>query len=179
MIRLSDGNDMPAVGLTSFRRDSMDDMSKQIGQALQSGIRCFEITELFGNEHMVMEALQHVPRHELFISLRLWPKGRKYKDILRSVKESLMGANLNYVDLLVLHAPIDPVNKFDQWKAMEELKDDGYVKSLGAGSLTLLQLMDLLKNCNFPPAILEVCSHMVIITIYLIFIIEFYSLYID
>lgn len=161
MIRLSDGNDMPAVGLASFRRDSMEDMSRQIGQALQSGIRYFEITELFGNEHMVMEALQHVPRHELFISLRLWPKDRKYKDILKCVKESLMGANINYVDLLILHAPIDPINKFDQWKAMEELKDDGYVKSLGAGSLTLLQLMDLLKNCNFPPAVLEVIESFV------------------
>lgn len=163
MIRLADGNDMPAIGLASFRKDSKEEVSRLVAEAVQVGIRYFEITELFGNEHIMMEALVNteVPRSELFISLRLWPKGRKYKDILKCVKESLKGSGLTYVDLLVLHAPIDPINKFDQWKAMEELKDEGLVKSLGAGSLTLLQLMDLLKNCNFPPAVLEVCQNVV------------------
>lgn len=147
---------MPAIGLTSFRKNSVDETKTQVINALNVGMKYFEITELFGNEHMIMEALQGVPRTEIFISLRLWPKDRKFKDILRSVKATIQGANLGYVDLLVLHAPIDPVNKFDQWKAMEELKDMGLVKSLGAGSLTLLQLMDLLKNCNFAPSVLEV-----------------------
>jgi diketogulonate reductase-like aldo/keto reductase len=156
MIRLSDGNDMPAVGLASFRKNTVDETKQQISNSLGVGMKYFEITELFGNEHMIMEALQNTPRSDIFISLRLWPKDRKYKDVLRAVKATLQGANLGYVDLLVLHAPIDPVNKFDQWKAMEELKDMGLVRSLGAGSLTLLQLMDLLKNCNFAPSILEV-----------------------
>ena len=159
MIRLSDGNDMPSIGLASFRKNTVDETEKQIANALQVGMKYFEITELFGNEHMIMNGLSEVPRSELFVSLRLWPKDRKYKDVLISVKEALKGAGLSYVDLLVLHAPIDPVNKFDQWKAMEELKDMGLVKSLGAGSLTLLQLMDLLKNCNFAPSVLEVGSN--------------------
>lgn len=156
MIRLSDGNDMPCIGLASYRKNNVEETEKQIENSLQVGMKYFEITELFGNEHMIMNALSTTPRSEIFVSLRLWPKDRKYKEILRSVKEVLKGANLDYVDLLVLHAPIDPVNKFDQWKAMEELKDMGMVKSLGAGSLTLLQLMDLLKNCNFAPSVLEI-----------------------
>ena len=156
MIRLSDGNDIPCVGLASFRRDTIDETNKQLNIALNVGMKYFEITELFGNEHMIMETLQNVPRSEIFIALKLWPKDRKYKDILRSVRESLKGANLTYVDLLIIHAPIDPVNRFDQWKAIEELKDEGLAKSLGAASLTLLQLMDLLKNCNFAPSVLEV-----------------------
>ena len=102
------------------------------------------------------KALQNTPRSEIFVSLKLWPKDRKYKEILSCVKETLKGANLTYVDLLIVHAPIDTVNKFDQWKAMEELKDEGFAKSLGAASLTLLQLMDLLKNCNFAPSVLQV-----------------------
>ena len=158
MIRLSDGNDMPCVGLASFRKDSIDATHSQIKYGLQVGLNYFEITELFGNEHMISEALQDCPRSDIFISLRLWPKDRKYKDILKSVRDSLQGANLSYVDMLILHAPIDPINKFDQWKAMEELKDAGLVKSLGVGNLTLLQLMDLLKNCNFAPTVLEVST---------------------
>ena len=56
----------------------------------------------------------------------------------------------------MVHAPIDIENRFDQWKALEQLQDDGFSRALGIVNISLIQLMTILKKFEKPPAIFEV-----------------------
>jgi len=157
LLPLSDGCDMPQLCLGAFRADSEKQTKDSVKAAYHAGIRHFEIAELFGNGHMVTRALSelHVSRKDVYLTLKLWPKSRKPSELVQACKNHLGELEIEYVDLIMVHAPIDVENKADQWKALEELKDDGYAKSLGVASINAQALQELLKNCRLVPTVFE------------------------
>ena len=56
----------------------------------------------------------------------------------------------------MIHAPIDIKNRFDQYKALEKLKDIGLIINLGVVNISLMQLMTILKNSDKIPSVFEV-----------------------
>ena len=76
--------------------------------------------------------------------------------LVEHVKNTMESAELQYVDLLLLHAPIDVENRVDHWKALEAIKNDGLTRSIGLAYMTNDQLTDFIKNCTVIPAVLEV-----------------------
>jgi len=158
---LCDGNNVPQVGLAAFFMDTPTLTKAAIKEKFSLGVRHFEVAEMFGNSHTVMEALREclsenqLTRADVFITLKVWPKSRKPKDILTSVRETMVFSGLEYVDAVLVHAPIDVENRADQWSALETLKDAGLARSLGAANISSVQLQDLLKNCNTIPSTFE------------------------
>lgn len=157
---LNDGNSIPQIGIASFRCESVEQTLTSVKEALRSGIRHFEISELFGNGHTIVQGCveEGIRREEIFITLRIWPKERNEDDLKEAFQNCLLsvGHGLEYVDLALVHAPIDVVNRTKQWKALESLQEAGYVKSLGVTNISSDQLADLLKNCVTLPAVFEV-----------------------
>ena len=58
----------------------------------------------------------------------------------------------------MIHAPIDIKNRFDQYKALEKLKDIGLIINLGVVNISLMQLMTILKNSDKIPSVFEVSN---------------------
>ena len=159
LLPLNDGFDMPQICLGAFQGLSVEATKARIKDFYALGVRHFEIAELFGNGHIICEALREVysDRSDVYITLKLWPKSKKPRDLVISCKETLRSLDLVYVDLVLTHAPIDVENRVDQWKALEELKDEDLVRSLGIANITAIALTDLLKNCRISPSVFEVC----------------------
>lgn len=67
----------------------------------------------------------------------------------------LGSTGLDYVDLLLVHAPIDVENRVDHWRALEAVKQAGLARSIGLAYMTHVQLGDFIKNCSIIPAVLE------------------------
>ena len=157
LIPLSDGNDMPSLGLAAFRRDNVDHVKQVIRNAWNNGIRHYVIAELFGNGHTIIETLNELgaKRDEYFITLKIWPKDRKPLDLTSAFKMTLAYIGLESVDLLLTHAPIDVENRAEQWVALEGLQEQGLCKSLGISNLTTFHLTDLLKNAMIVPSVFE------------------------
>ncbi len=88
--------------------------------------------------------------------LKIWPKQRTKDELVDAIKETLAAASLEFVDLLLIHAPIDIENRVDQWKALESVKLDKLARSIGLAYMTSIQLGDLIKHCTIIPAALEV-----------------------
>ena len=164
MLYLNDGNDMPQVGVSAFRTDIIETTKEIITNKVDIGVRHFEIAELFGNGHTVVESYFSHPRvqngeferKDMFLTLKIWPKDRKPAELIAACRETLDFAGLTYADLVLVHAPIEIGNRFEQWKTLEEMVSLGLTKSLGVANITGLQLADLLKNSNIPPAVFEV-----------------------
>ena len=75
---------------------------------------------------------------------------------MSSFREALDASGLSYVDLLLVHAPIDHENRVEHWKALEAIKQEGLARSIGLAYMTNIQLGDFIKNCTIIPAVLEV-----------------------
>eukprot|EP01041_Mallomonas_annulata_P002311 gene2311-4503_t len=159
VLQMNDGFDIPQLGLIAFRTDSKDDTKDYVFEKVEEGIRHLEITELFGNGHEIVESAmrgKNIPREQCYFTLKVWPKNRKPKDIISACKDTLKYIGLEYVDLLLLHAPIDAKNRTEQWRGMETLKNEGLAKSIGVSGMSISHLSNLLKSCLVPPAVLEI-----------------------
>jgi diketogulonate reductase-like aldo/keto reductase len=157
---LNDGCDIPQLGLASYRRDPEEKLREILLRHLDNGIRHVEICDLFGNGHTICDTIleggAEIRRDKLYLTLKIWPKQRTREDIIMAVKEFLNRSNLESIDLLLIHGPLDAINRIDQYKAMEELKQDGFVRSIGLSNMTHTQLSNILKKCNICPAVVEV-----------------------
>ena len=160
MLPMSDGHDIPQIFCAAFRLGSTGETKAHVYNMYESGVRHFEIAELHGNGHTVCEALREVAtREEIFITLKVWPKSRNPLDVVETVNYLLQSYGLTYVNLLMMHAPIDADNKIEQYKALEEMKENNIAKSIGIANLNAVLLQDLLKNCNVQPAVYETEAH--------------------
>ncbi len=157
-VELSDGHNMPPIGVAAFRQDSIEEMKETVKQSVKNDIRYFEISELFCNGHTILEALYEsgLSRSDVYISLKIWPKNRSPDVLLDSCKKLIEINKFEYVDLVLIHAPIDTENRFDQWKTMEQLKDLQLVNSVGACNITINHLMTIMKDSEHPPVVFEV-----------------------
>ena len=160
LLPMADGHDVPQIFCAAFRLGSTEETKAHIHSMFAAGVRHFEIAELHGNGHTVCEALREAAtREEVFITLKVWPKSRNPTDVLETVNYLLQTFGLTYVDLLMMHAPIDVENKIEQFKALEEMKDTGVAKSIGIANLNAVLLQDLLKNCRVSPSVYEIEAH--------------------
>lgn len=161
MLPLVDGNDIPQLGLAAFRRNTTDETIRLVTDKFNSGIRHFEIAVLFGNGHTVMQALNEclikskMTRADLFITLKVWPKSLKPRDFIPSILTTMSYIGLEYIDLVMLHAPIDVENNTEQWTCLESMVEKKIAKSVGVACIGQIQLADLLKNCMISPTVLE------------------------
>lgn len=160
-MELIDGGPIPAIGLASFVCDSVDKTKQVIKDKLSLGIRYFEISELFCNGHVIRDALNesNIPRSDLYISLKVWPKKRSPEILFLSCKKVIEMMQLDYVDIIMVHAPIDVDNRFDQWKSLEHLKELGLTNSLGLSNISIAQLMTILKDYDKSPSVVEMEVH--------------------
>lgn len=166
---LVDGNDIPVLGLGAFRRDSeeatVEVVRKFISLTAVQSMRHIEISELFGNGSIILNAINDcgVQREDIFLTYKVWPKDRSGADIIESVADSLSLIQLSHFDLVLIHAPIDTKKKFDQWSALEVLKDQGLTKSIGVSCYSEMQLVELMKFCQIQPSVLQVSKAIVCI----------------
>jgi diketogulonate reductase-like aldo/keto reductase len=156
MLQLTDGNDLPMIGIGAFCMKTEEETRAVIKKAISLGVRHFEISELFGNGHIIVDAIrQDLERSQVNITYKIWPKERGPKELVHNCIETLKLNKLEYVDLLLLHNPINPTKLNEQWSGLEYMQTKGLAKSLGVCGYSETQLMQLLKDCTVQPTVVE------------------------
>jgi diketogulonate reductase-like aldo/keto reductase len=77
--------------------------------------------------------------------------------VAESASLSLKNLRTDYLDCLILHAPLpDPQETFEVWHAMEQLVDSGVARQLGISNCTqLAQLQAVCGQARIPPTVLQ------------------------
>lgn len=156
---------MPMFGLAAFRDDDekvvRDIINKFLDLTEAQPLRHIEISELYCNGHVVLDALKAagLQRSDMYLTYKIWPKSRGARDIVSSCTDFLELIEpyfpQTYFDLILIHAPIDIANKFEQWTAVEFLKEKAVTKSIGICSYTENLIVELMKNCVSQPVVCE------------------------
>ena len=83
---------------------------------------------IYGNESDVGKALKDsdVKREDIFITTKVWNSDQGYDSTLKAFESSLKRLDLSYVDLYLIHWPIQE-KIIETWKAM--IKPIKYWKS--------------------------------------------------
>jgi len=88
------------------------------------------------NENEVGDAVRDsgIPRDQIWVTSKLWLQDFGYEAAKKAIDVSLKKLGLDYIDLYLIHQPYGDVP--GAWRAMEEAKKAGKVKSIGVSNMT-------------------------------------------
>ncbi len=158
--RLSNGVEMPVLGLGVYQSAPGKTTQNAVKYALEAGYRHIDTARIYGNERDVGEAVRAagVRREEVFVVTKLCNSDHGYESTLRACEESLRRLGLSYLDLYLIHWPV-PGNRDETWKAMASLLKGGKCRSVGVSNYTISHLKQLLEETDTIPAVNQVEFH--------------------
>ena len=160
LLTLADGQQMPQEGFGLYKVTGQQTISAAIASAYQAGYRLFDTAQLYQNEAEVGQALVdlRVPREELFVTTKVAEENQGYQRTIASVKDSLHKLQLDYVNLLMIHWPIERAF-FDSWQALIDLKKAGLTKSIGVSNFQMIHLQYLATQASELPVVNQIERH--------------------
>lgn len=160
LITLADGQQMPQEGFGLYKVTGQSTISAAVASAYRAGYCLFDTAQLYKNEAEVGQALTdlEVPREELFVTTKVAEENQGYQQTIDSVKDSLHKLQLDYVNLLMIHWPIER-SFFDSWAALQELKKQGLTKSIGVSNFQMIHLQYLATQATEMPVVNQIERH--------------------
>jgi methylglyoxal/glyoxal reductase len=119
-----------------------------------------DTASLYGNEVDVAMAIREsgLRREEVFITTKVWNNDQGYDSTLRACDESLRRLGLSYVDLYLIHWPVQGMSE-DTWRAMIRLFHENKARAIGVSNYEIGDLEELLQNTDVRPAVNQVEFH--------------------
>lgn len=160
-IKLNNGHLMPAVGLGTFLAPT-EDCYKACLYALKCGYRHIDTAENYKNEEAVGRAIKDsgINREEIFITSKLQIKRYGYNNTKKAVLKSLKDLALDYIDLFLMHWPSSNYEfNLETYRALEEMVNEGYIRSIGVSNFQIHHLEHLLPFVKIKPVTNQIELH--------------------
>ena len=154
---LNSGQTMPQVGLGVWQAARGEVTREAVLTALRLGYRHVDTAYVYGNEVDVGWAVREsgIPRDQIFVTTKLWNDHQGYDAARRAFEVSLKRLGLDYVDLYLLHWPVQG-KRLDSWEALEALHGEGLARSIGVSNFLVPHLSELLDHCERKPAVNQI-----------------------
>ena len=123
---LNNGVKIPRLGFGVYQTPVGEITFHSVKYALKIGYRHIDTAWLYGNEGDVGRAVLEsgIGREEIFITTKVWDTDQGYISTIAACERSLRRLGLPYIDLYLIHWPVQGKSK-DTWKAMIQLLKDG------------------------------------------------------
>ncbi len=156
MVKLNNGIEMPILGFGTFQITDPSECERCVIDAIEVGYRLIDTAASYQNEEAVGRAIKKsgVSREELFITTKLWIQRNGYEGTKKAFENSLKRLQLDYIDLYLIHQPFGDV--YGEWRAMEELYQQGKVRAIGVSNFHPDRIMDLIIHNNIIPAVNQI-----------------------
>lgn len=158
-IVLSNGIEMPMLGFGVFQIEDPIECEKTVSKAIETGYRLLDTAMTYNNEEAVGRAVRNsgVKREEFFITTKVWISDTGYDRTLKAFDLSLKKLGLDYLDLYLVHMPFG--DYYGSWRAMEQLCQEGRIRSIGVCNFSPARLIDMSYNFETLPAVNQIESH--------------------
>lgn len=168
-IILNDGNEIPYFGLGVYLAKNNGETESAVYNALKAGYRHVDTAELYRNEEDVGRGVRKfleesgLKRGDIWITTKFFPsQGRGKTAVKDALRSSLVRLQMDYVDLYLIHAPMDKQLRLEQWQAFEELKDEALTRSIGISNYGIHHIQELLAVARYKPSINQVDRHILL-----------------
>jgi 2,5-diketo-D-gluconate reductase A len=155
-VKLNNGVEIPILGFGVFQITDLTECERSVVDAIQTGYRHIDTAASYLNEEAVGRGIKRsgVAREELFITTKLWIQRNGYEGTKRAFENSLKRLQLDYIDLYLIHQPFGDV--YGEWRAMEELHQQGKVRAIGVANFYPDRIMDLMIHNEITPAVNQI-----------------------
>lgn len=155
-VKLNEQTEIPNLGFGVYQITDQNEAKQAVLDAIDQGYRLIDTAASYGNEHAVGEAIKasNVAREDLLITSKLWVDDTGYEATRQAIKDSLERLQLNYLDLFLIHQPYGDI--FGSWRAMNEAKEAGLIKSIGVSNFSIAQITNLAEFSGVKPDINQI-----------------------
>lgn len=160
-IKLNNGHLIPQLGLGVWKT-SLTETEKMVKEAIINDYVLIDTAKQYGNEAAVGQGIKDGlaatgrNRSSIFLTTKIFNGDQGDYDKLRqAVSEQLKRLQTSYVDLLLLHWPVN--DKYNEsWRALEDIYADGQAKSIGVCNFDVERMTDLLDHASVKPVINQI-----------------------
>lgn len=154
--RLSNGVEMPYLGLGVYKVENGEEVINAIQYALDAGYRLIDTAAFYKNEEGVGEGIKkaNIAREDLFVTSKLWIDDQGPEKTRKAFEDSLDKLGLEYLDLYLIHWPV-PGKYLESWKVMQELYAEGRVKAIGVSNCLQHHLESIRELGGVQPMLLQ------------------------
>ncbi len=161
-ITLNNGIAIPQLGLGVWQA-SPEDTERIVRFAIdEAGYRHIDGAKIYANEEAVGKAVREssVPREEVFVTTKLWNDDHGRAKPLAAIDGSLARLGFDYVDLYLIHWPLQDAAELAQtWLAMEEILASGKARAIGVSNHEPHHLKVVLGAGSVVPAVNQIELH--------------------
>lgn len=152
---------MPSVGLGVLFAKNNGEVENAVLSALEVGYRKIDTASAYQNEEGVGQGIadSSVPRKEIFLTSKVWNTEQGYDQTLLAFEQSLKRLQTDYLDLYLIHWPVQSKKYRETFRAMEKLYADGRVRAIGVCNFSTSHLEDLMAHTEMIPAVNQVEMH--------------------
>ncbi|MED4781904.1 aldo/keto reductase [Brevibacillus choshinensis] len=161
---LYNGVKMPWLGLGVFKVEEGPELVEAVRTAIRHGYRSIDTAAIYGNEEGVGEGIRlgmkdaGITREDLFVTSKVWNADLGYESTLAAYETSLKKLGLDYLDLYLIHWPVEGKYK-EAWRALETIYKEGRVKAIGVSNFHVHHLQDLMKDAEMKPMVDQIEYH--------------------
>ena len=150
---LSDGSQMPMLGLGVWQVPNGPECVNAVRWALELGYRHIDTAQAYGNEESVGKGIREsgVAREEIFLTTKFYPAR---KDPVAEATASLRRLGVDHVDLYIVHWPQGGPTW--AWPGMEQALELGYTRSIGVSNFSAAELESVFTPATIPPVVNQV-----------------------
>ncbi|CAB4255589.1 similar to Saccharomyces cerevisiae YJR096W Putative xylose and arabinose reductase [Maudiozyma barnettii] len=151
---LNNGVQIPELGLGLWQTPESK-TANIVYEALKVGYRHFDSAQWYANEkgaakgiiRWLKEDPKNHKRKDVFFTTKVKDPSHGYENTKQSIKESLEQVKgIGYIDLVLVHSPQSNKNlRLGTWKALQELVNEGVVKSIGVSNYGVPHIQEILK----------------------------------
>ena len=175
-------NTIPVLGLGTWK-SSPGEVAKAVSAAITMGYRHIDCASIYQNQKEIGTALagalkaQQVNRDELWITSKLWNNAHAKKHVQPALERTLTDLQLDYLDLFLIHWPInfqanivfpkkpeeflspEAIPIIETWQAMEKMVQKGLCRCIGVCNFNLSRLIALKAQASIQPVMNQIELH--------------------
>ena len=159
--KMSNGVEIPALGLGVWQVENEQELRVSCKAALDAGYWHIDTAAAYGNEDMVGRAIaDYGIRKDIFITTKLW--NSDHANAEAAFELSLKKLQTDYVDLYLIHwpAPKKYNNYVTAWKSLVEIYKSGRAKSIGVSNFHKHHIEKIMDATGFAPHMNQVERHL-------------------
>jgi diketogulonate reductase-like aldo/keto reductase len=155
-IKLNNGVEIPILGFGVFQITDSNECERSVVDAIEVGYTHIDTAASYMNEEAVGRGIKQsgVARENLFVTTKVWIQSNGYEGTIKAFENSLKRLQLDYIDLYLIHQPFGDV--YGEWRAMEELYQQGKVKAIGVSNFQPDRIIDLMIHNKITPAVNQI-----------------------
>ena len=155
-VKLNNDVEIPILGFGVFQITDSSECERSVVDAIQTGYSHIDTAASYQNEEAVGRGIKQsgVAREKLFVTTKLWIQRNGYEGTIRAFENSLKRLQLDYIDLYLIHQPFGDV--YGEWRAMEELYQQGKVRAIGVSNFSPDRIIDLMIHNQITPAVNQI-----------------------